>query len=242
MKKIIIILIIIILLILTVLLILNIKPKIEITLVEDLTIEFLGKKKVSDFIISINGVISDDFTIDTTSAGIKTVYFDFINDDNRKASYSYDITVTDDIPPIIWLSDSYSITVESEDNLIDKILCGDNADDSPSRYIDGFYDLNTVGTYPLTYIATDSSGNKTIKDFNLKVIEKSDQSPVTNVKVTLFSDIIEKHKTDTTLIGLDISKWQEDVDFEKIKEAGVEFIYIRVGTAVRKKWRICSRS
>ena len=115
-------------------------------------------------------------------------------------------------------------------NLLDKIFCGDNADDSPARYIEGFYDLNTTQDYPLTFIAVDSSGNETRKDFTLKVVENNSSKPKDKT-VTLFSDIIEKHKTDETLIGIDISKWQEDVDFEKIKNEGVEFVFIRVGTA-----------
>ena len=29
--------------------------------------------------------------------------------------------------------------------------------------------------------------------------------------------------------GIDISRWQEDVDFEKVKAAGCEFVYMRIG-------------
>lgn len=114
--------------------------------------------------------------------------------------------------------------------MIDKIFCGDNADDSPAKYIEGFYDLNIIEDYPLTFTAIDSSGNQTRKEFTLKVVEDS-LSKQKDSTVTLFSDIIEKHKTSETLIGIDISKWQEDVDFEKIKNEGVEFVFIRVGTA-----------
>jgi len=109
-------------------------------------------------------------------------------------------------------------------------MCGDNADDSPIKYIEGFYDLNIVGEYSLIFIARDSSGNESKKEFTLVVEEKSSPKPKPKT-VTLFSDVVKKHKTSKTLIGIDISKWQEDVDFEKIKNAGVEFVFIRVGTA-----------
>ena len=33
------------------------------------------------------------------------------------------------------------------------------------------------------------------------------------------------------MIGIDVSKWQKDIDFNKLKEAGVEFIIIRVGSS-----------
>ena len=41
--------------------------------------------------------------------------------------------------------------------------------------------------------------------------------------------MVEKYKTDKTKIGIDISHWQGNIDFQKVKEAGVEFVYIRVG-------------
>lgn len=88
-------------------------PKIEITLAEDLTIEFLDTKKVSDFIISINGTITDDFFIDTTSIGKKivTVTVAFNNYKRKKDTYSYEVTVIDTVAPVIWLNDSYTVTV-----------------------------------------------------------------------------------------------------------------------------------
>lgn len=63
------------------------------------------------------------------------------------------------------------------------------------------------------------------------MIEKTTTSQPAEKKSTLFSDVVSKHNNDNTLIGLDVSKWQEDIDFEKIKNAGAEFIFIRIGTA-----------
>ena len=48
-------------------------------------------------------------------------------------------------------------------------------------------------------------------------------------KTINFEDIVAMYKTDKTKIGIDVSSWQGDIDFEKIKKAGVEFIIIRVG-------------
>ena len=31
------------------------------------------------------------------------------------------------------------------------------------------------------------------------------------------------------MVGIDVSKWQGKIDFNKVKESGVEFVYIRVG-------------
>ena len=83
--------------------------KIEITTIDNLDIEFLTKLKVSDLITSINGKIVDDYVIDTKKVGKKTVDFIFINDDNIRLNYSFDINIVDTVPPLIWNASSYTI-------------------------------------------------------------------------------------------------------------------------------------
>lgn len=207
--------------------------KIEVTLVENLTAEFNEKKKISDYIISINGnIINDDF-IDTTVIGDKDVTFEFINEDNIKLSYTYQIEVKDTVEPLIWLGSSYSVPVNSDINLEEKILCGDNYDNNPNCYIEGDYNLNEVGSYPLIFKAVDSSGNSEELSFTLNVYEPKKSTSSNSEKInTDFNDIVKKHKTDNTKIGIDVSAWQGDIDFEKIKNAGVEFIMIRVGGTI----------
>ncbi len=204
--------------------------KIEVVLVEDLSAEFTSEKKVSDFITSINGRITNDYLIDTTSLGMKDVKVDFINDDGIKVSYNYQIEVKDSVAPVIWLGSSYTITQGKDIDLVNKILCGDNEDAKPNCYIEGEYDYNTVGTYPLTYKAEDKSGNKSEQKFNLNVIEPPTKNTQKETPTkTLFSEVYKNYKTENTRIGIDVSKWQGDIDFEKIKNAGVEFMFIRLG-------------
>lgn len=210
--------------------------RIEIVLKDDLTIEFLEEKKVSDFIESINGNIVDDYIIDTTTLGEKEVTFDFINDQNIKLSYSYNIEVIDTVEPLIWLGDRYSVAVNSEDYLTQKILCGDNYDNKPNCFIEGEYDLNTVGEYDLVFKAIDSSGNEEEKKFILNVYEPVAKENNSKEKTyTNLEDVISKYKNENTKIGLDISSFQEDIDFSKLKEAGVEFVIIRVGYGYNNK-------
>ena len=170
--------------------------KIEVTLVEDLTISFAEHKKVSDFITSINGTILDDYEIETTSLGVKNVSFNFINDDNIKVKYSYDVEIVDKVSPVIWLSGRYTITKGQNINLASKILCGDNADSHPNCYIEGEYDYNTVGTYPLTFKAEDESGNVTEQAFNLNVVEpkKNNTTSTSTPSYTDFNDVISRIK------------------------------------------------
>lgn len=206
--------------------------KIEVELVDNLTLEFNDKKKVSDFITKINGEIIDDYEIDSTKLGEKEINFKFINDDNIKVSYTYKIEVIDTVSPVVWLSNSYSILKGSDIDLTEKILCGDNYDNNPKCYIEGSYDVNNAGDYSLVFKAEDNSGNIKEQPFTLKVVEPSNnQNSNTNTTktYTYFEDAKAKYKNDKTKIGLDISSWQGDVDFEKIKAAGVEFVMVRVG-------------
>lgn len=202
--------------------------KIEVKLVDDLTLEFNDKKKVSDYIKSINGKIVNDYTIDSTKLGVQEIKFKFVNDDNIKVNYSYKITVKDTVAPVVWLNNIYSVS-RGSNNFKDKILCGDNYDNKPKCEVIGDYDLNTVGIYPLVFKATDNSGNVTEKNFDLKVYEPTTSKYTPVVTETDFNEVVSNYKNENTSIGIDISGWQKDIDFEELKNAKVEFIIIKVG-------------
>lgn len=205
--------------------------KIIVTLKEPLETEFLSEVKVSDFIESINGTILNDYQINTKELGTKEVKFEYRNDDNIKVEYSYNLEIKDTVEPVIWLGNSYTVTKGSNINLLDKILCGDNYDANPTCEIIGEYNVNKVGSYPLTFKATDNSNNVAVQEFTLNVREPSSSSSSNYTQTrTEFSDVIANYKKDNTEIGLDLSEWQGDVDFDKLKEAGVEFVILRVGS------------
>lgn len=198
-----------------------------VELVENLDVEFNSKIYLSNIIKSINGEYKD-FEIDTTKLGEKTIKFDYINNEKIKVSYEFKINIKDTVPPFVNLSNRYSVILGSEDTLLRDIMCADNEDDNPKCEIEGEYDLNKLGTYPLTFKASDKSGNETIKKFDLIVKEKS--KAIYSNDYTDFKYVYDNYKTENTRIGLDISKYQGDVDFSKVKSAGVSFIMIRVGT------------
>lgn len=206
--------------------------KIEVTLQENREIEFYDTKRVSDFIKNINGKIVNDYVINSKKLGKQDIVFDFINHDGIKLSYTYDVIVKDTVSPIVWLSNSYLVERGSHVDLAKKIMCGDNYDSKPSCTIEGIYDLNQIGTYPLIYKAVDNSGNTTNHPFDLIVYEKekTDGSKNTIEPVyTEFASVIANYKKENTKIGIDVSGWQGDIDFVKLKQAGVEFIMIRIG-------------
>jgi GH25 family lysozyme M1 (1,4-beta-N-acetylmuramidase) len=104
----------------------------------------------------------------------------------------------------------------------------DNYTKTPTIEVIGVYDLNTLGSYKLTFKITDESGNFNTKDFTLNVVSKVIPKKIPNTK-TIYEDIVTTHKNDNTKIGLDISKWQGDVDYDKLKEKNVEFVMFRIG-------------
>ena len=203
------------------------------TLKDDLTVNVYSNVKVKDFIEDIDGKVVDNNKIKTTELGKVEVEFIYLNSDNRKRKGVFEVEVKDLEEPLIWLSNSYSVRVGDDVNLEDEILCADNYDSNPSCKIKGDYDLNTAGNYSLVYEAEDSSGNKESVDFTLYVYEPREVTgggSNSEVTYTDFKEIVNSHKTDDTLVGIDVSKWQGAIDFSKVKEAGAEFVIIRVGS------------
>ncbi len=211
--------------------------KVEITLKDNRQVEFNTKVKVSDFVTKINGHITNDYQIDTTKLGKQQINFKWVNDDKIKLTYEYELEVIDTAPPVVWLNNSYSVEKNSDIDLTKKILCGDNADNQPNCIIEGSYDLATVGNYPLVFKATDASGNETVKNFTLKVYEptnNNDSIVPSEVNYLDFTEVFNTYKSPQTKIGLDISKWQQDVDFNALKNAGVEFVMLRLGGTTKE--------
>ena len=208
--------------------------KIEVTLVDNLKVEFNSDPvKFSTFIKSINGRINNDHNINTRKLGKQDILVKFTNNEGIDVKYNFSIEIVDTVQPVVWIGNTYTVTVNSSEKFIDKIFCGDNYDNNPVCTIEGYFDLTKTGSYPVSFTATDNSGNKTKKDFTLRVIEPSNNSSSNNynqnVTHTYYSDVIKNYKKDDTKIGIDVSEWQGEIDFDKIKEAGVEFMFIRVG-------------
>ena len=203
----------------------KILPKVVIKFKEDLTVPFLSEVKVSDFIENITATIVDDYTIDTSILGKKEINFELINEDNKKFSYSFNINIIDNTPPVVLLEDNYTVIKGSEISIANKIICGDDVDENPKCEIIGDYDMNKSGVYPLKFYAEDKSGNVTSKSFNLTVV-----NPRSNGYIS-FNDVQSVYKNADTEIGIDISEWQDTPDFDKLAASGVEFIMLRVGTS-----------
>ena len=90
------------------------------------------------------------------------------------------------------------------------------------------YNLNQIGTYEFDITMKDSSGNENYDHSYLNVLE---QLPASKPRVHnyVYMDDLKSYKKENTSIGIDISRWQGDVDFKKVKDAGIEFVIMRMG-------------
>ncbi len=200
---------------------------IKVELINPLEVEFASFVKLSDLIVNINGELIDDYIIDTSIVMEKEISFYYINEENIKVPYKFNLKIVDKTPPVIWLSSIYSVNVGYNKNLSEEIMCGDNYDDNPKCFINGFYDVNKIGSYQLVYEAIDNSGNITKKDFTLKVVKPSTRS--SKVVTIPFKSLYNEYKKENTKIGIDVSRWQGDIDYNKVKKEGVEFVFIKLG-------------
>ena len=208
------------------------------TLIENLKVPVYSKVKVKDLIASIDGKVITNKTLNTEELGKQEVSFVYENEENKEKRGVFTIDVVDEEKPLVWLSGSYSARVGSNLNLEDEIFCADNYDSNPTCKIEGTYDLNKAGTYNLTYVAKDCNNNEERINFILNVYEPAPatttQTPAPAEEreevVTAFNDVVATHKDENTEIGIDVSKWQGDIDFRKVKDAGATFVMIRVGS------------
>ncbi|MCI9586036.1 MAG: hypothetical protein HFH45_05345 [Bacilli bacterium] len=237
-KTIIIILLLILLIITSLFLYINYRikyAKINVKTIENLNIDVYSKVKLKDLIKSMNGKLIKNKTINTTKIGKQPIKFEYINDENIKVSYSFYINVVDRVAPIVSEIKSLTLTKGYDGKVENKIFCADNYDDNPKCEIIGDYNLNEIGSYNVTYKATDSSNNITSIPLTINIIEKENNSEPQEPTTTNFEDIKAKYKKENTKIGIDVSYHQGDIDYQKVKDAGAEFVFIRVGYGYDKK-------
>ena len=174
--------------------------KIKVELVDNLDVQVYSDIKLKNLIKKINGKLITNKKINTKKIGEQKISFKYINEEKIKVSYSFKVKVVDTTPPFINNIKNITLIKNSNIDLKSNFFCGDNYDKHPTCEIIGNYDLDKIGDYNLTYKAVDNS------------------------------DIKKNLNKDRTKIGIDVSHHQGDIDYEKIKQAGAEFVILRVGS------------
>ena len=145
--------------------------------------------------------------------------------------YKFSYSVKDNVKPtMLWSGDGIILEKGTEFDIKNVIGYGDNADPEPTVEYKGKVDTDKIGEYPLHVTVTDESGNSIDWDMTVEVAESiptyidSDSS-----QRTPFADYLASYAGDGKSVGIDVSAWQDDIDFNKVKEAGCDFVMIRIG-------------
>ena len=195
-------------------------------------------------------ILTEDAEIDTSTIGKFTCTIEY-KYKLKKYFYELQYDVIDTTAPVFIIastSRTFYVGESDEDDLLSGVTYADDYDVYPTLEIEGEVDFDEVGTYIITYIISDESGNETSKDVTIKIIERPKTTTNTDDEDEEEQDEeddsidiqeqIENYKTDETMIGIDVSKWQGEIDFEKVKDAGVEFVIIRMGVMKDKDTEI----
>lgn len=190
------------------------------------------EKKVyaHQFIKEMNGIIKKNPKIDTTKVGKQEVTINYINEEDLLVPFTFEVEVVDTTPPFIFRGNTKTISEDFKYDVVTDLICIDNYDSNPKCSIEGEYDQHTPGSYNVTFVGEDSSGNKSTHPFTLVVRKKTSNSSGGGYSIyNDFQTIRKKYEGENTEFGIDISHHQGDIDFEKVKAAGVDFAYIRIG-------------
>lgn len=182
---------------------------------------------VKDLIAKSNVDITNiEKKITTDKIGKKNIKI-FFNYNNKKYVTNHEINIVDDVPPRIISGTNRTTLINNDVNFCEKVFYGDNYDKSVDCQINGTYDITKTGVYNLEMILTDSSSNVTISPLKLNVVEKYQNDNKEKEKMA-FENVIKNYKNDNTMVGIDVSRWQSDIDFQKVKESGCEFVIMRM--------------
>jgi GH25 family lysozyme M1 (1,4-beta-N-acetylmuramidase) len=211
------------------------KEKIHTKIPNDVILEFSKQEFEVYEEVSLENVIKGsnveviNQTIDTNTIGEHSIDYYFTYH-NKKYINHFIYKVVDTEAPKIFGGKNKTVLVNYKKDLCDLVTYGDNYDGNAVCKISGEYNLEKVGTYKIVIEVTDSSNNSTEHNINLSVVNNTESSSNNSVtKKLAFKDAYDKYKTEDNELGIDVSKWQGDIDFEKVKEAGATFVMIRLG-------------
>ena len=194
-------------------------------------IEVFDEVYLSD-IVSDTNVEVEDYKLNTDVIGEKEIEFYYIFDD-KNYIHKTTINVVDTVKPKIFGSSSRTVEVGYEGNLCNNYTYGDNYDGQPECSVVGEYDFNTVGRYDIEIVVTDVSGNSTNYDVTLNVVRditsNNNGGGGGSSSKLAFSDALTRYAGEGLELGIDVSEWQGDIDYEAVRDAGATFVMMRIG-------------
>ena len=183
---------------------------------------------------SVGDITYSEDHLETDTAGDKEIVctaskamFGGLLKPSKEFTFKYSVEDKTD-PIMLWSGDGAVVEKGTEFNISDVIGYGDNADSKPSVEYEGKVDTDTVGDYPLHVTVSDASGNDIDWDLTVHVVESIVPYEDSSERWD-FSDFVKENAADGRHFGIDVSNWQDDIDFDAVKKAGCEFVIIRIG-------------
>ena len=195
----------------------------------EVTIEYGDYLRASDLMSVTGGQLSDPEHIYIPSKlGTEEFEVEYTDIAGEVYTAAASVNVTDKTAPLMMCPGIIYADVGSETELTDYLFCGDNYDPNPKITVNGSYSFDEVTQYTLQFNASDINGNSSTKDFVLIVREPVEESEPDD-SVYPVADFISKYKSDANTIGIDVSSWQGTIDWQQVKEAGIDFAMLRIG-------------
>ncbi len=194
------------------------------------TVEVYEDMPLSKLINEKNVELRDpDMLADTSETGAKSVKVAFTYEG---VLYETDLKyIVEDTTPPLKLNGGWNPYVRVGEAFdVDNIIgYADNYDRHPQAVYSGEVDTSEVGSYPISVTVSDSSGNETSWDMTVLVVNEIPKPEDNNDRVD-FADFMDYYDFyDDVSFGIDVSVWQSDVDFEAVRDAGCEFVLMRMG-------------
>ena len=152
-------------------------------------------------------------------------------EETTEATTVKEYSLEDDKEAPVFLTFTKDVNIKVGDNFdIHKYIgYADDIDREVELSVTGEVDTKTAGAYPLKVTITDDTGKSTTWDMKVNVLTEMPSGGGAGPERFAWSDFQAKYKTDDNMLGIDVSRWQEDVDFTKVKAAGCEFVIMRLG-------------
>ena len=118
-------------------------------------------------------------TVDTNTVGTYTITYTATDLDNNTATASRTVNVVDTTAPVVTVTGDNPATVELGSSYTDAGATATDASGDVTVVTTGSVDVDSVGTYTLTYTSTDPSGNEGTASRTVNVVDTT--APVVTV-------------------------------------------------------------
>lgn len=196
------------------------------------TVEVYRELTLGDLVTESNVQLQNaDTVLDTETLGEHITEVVYLHD-NQPITQKLQYQVLDTTKPFL-LNSGSNVThrLGKAFDINNYVGVADNCDDHPKISYTGNLDVNTVGTYPLTVTAADASGNSYVWNIKVNVKEASSSSGGSSTSTHIpFADFKAQYGSEDTALGIDVSRWQDAIDFNAVKAAGCEFVIMRIAS------------